>query len=246
MDQGKIVLESTHKNFIAGFCLVKAQLADLIRHYFILHTDEIKYYETLVFDRRKASYLSGRIVAKKAISELVSIDNIQSVFIDFGIFKFPVVKIANHSNIQVSISHCDDLAVALAFSEEHPLGIDVENINPDKLGTMKTMVSEKELALLSACKLSVLIGCTIIWSVKESLSKILKTGLTIDFKLLEIQSIEKSGVNYISTFRYFSQYKAISGQAGLFVCSIALPKNSAAELAGFWQSFQKQATSKVY
>lgn len=239
MDQGKITLERPFKSFVAGFCILKAELPDLIKQCALLHDDELEYYKNLIFDRRKASYLLGRIAAKKAIGELIGEEHIHSVFIDMGIFQFPVVKMIAGLNIQVSISHCDDIGVALAFPEEHPLGIDIEKIDLGRLDAMKSMISNDELILLSGCDLSLPTGCTIIWSVKESLSKILRTGFTMDSKLMEIQSIEKSGMQYNCTFRNFSQYKAISGQSGNYVYSIVLPKNTTAGLVDFLESFKE-------
>ena len=239
MDQGKITLKRTSKSFVAGFCILKAELPDLIEQYALLHNDELEYYKSLAFDRRRTSYLLGRIAAKKAIGELIGEEHTHSVFIDIGIFQFPVVKMTADLNIQVSISHCDDIGVALAFPEEHPLGIDIEKIDSGRLDAMKSMISDDELTLLSGCDLSLLTGCTIIWSVKESLSKILRTGFTIDSKLMEIQSIEKSGMQYNCTFRYFSQYKAVSGQSGNYVYSMVLPKNTTAGLVDFLRAFKQ-------
>jgi 4'-phosphopantetheinyl transferase EntD len=137
----------------------------------------------------------------------------------------------------VSISHCDNFGVALAFPEEHPLGVDIEKSDMRRTDTMCSLVCAEEAALISNCNLSMSIGCTVIWTIKESLSKIFRTGLTMDVKISEINSLKKVDSIYISTFRHFAQYKAISGCAGDYICSIVMPKNTTPALDHFWDSF---------
>jgi len=223
-----ILLDRKDTTFTTGFCLIKSELPELIDKTSVLHPNEIKYYQNLKFDKRKASYLLGRIAAKNAISEILQTDQtLQSIAIQSGVFQFPVVNYVLDQNIQVSISHCDDYGIALAFPEEHPLGIDIERIDEQKIDTIKNVISDQELNIIDDKSLpSVLITYPMIWTMKESLSKVLKTGLTIDLKLLEIDTIEKKENAYISTFKYFSQYKAISFQMDHYIFSISLPRNS--------------------
>jgi len=231
MKAGKIILLWEEKQFHAGFCFMKEQLSTLEYQLPFLHPDEKKYYETLKFDRRKKSYLLGRIAAKRAICELTGESALQSISIEFGVFQYPVVKYLSDQNIQVSISHCDDIGVALAFPEEHPLGIDIEKADERKIDAMKSQICEKEFELLSPYDLPVSPGYTMIWTIKEALSKVFRTGLTMDLKLLEIESLEKTGPAYTSAFRHCIQYKAISFIAGDHICSVVLPKNTATDPA---------------
>jgi 4'-phosphopantetheinyl transferase EntD len=235
--KGEILLRREVNSFKAGFCVIKKDFSDLIKEIYILHPEEHDYYESLRFNRRKNSYLLGRVSAKNAVLELLTKEPvIQSVSIQFGVFQFPVVKYIENENIQVSISHCDNYGVAFAFPEEHPMGIDIEKINKDKLKTLKSAISYNEFDKIATSSLSVLIGSTLIWTIKESLSKALKTGLTVDFKILEIESLEKVGPVYVSTFIYFSQYKAISKKIGNYLCSVVLPKKTSTDLDCFWNA----------
>ncbi|RBL89848.1 4'-phosphopantetheinyl transferase family protein [Chitinophaga flava] len=237
MNNGRIILKRENNNFNTGFCIIKSDLPDLIKKIPLLHPEEKAYYNTLKFDKRKMSYLLGRIASKKAVCELTEENNMPSVLISTGIFQFPVVKTTRHQNIQVSISHADDIGIALAFPEEHPLGIDLEKVNPDKIDTIKSQLGASEIALITACHLSLPVGCTTIWTIKEGLSKILKTGLMMNFQLLEIQTLEKHGNVYTSTFRHFPQYKAISCLVSDYICSIILPKNTTPELDLLWDAY---------
>ena len=233
----KIFLKREGANFKAGFCTVNNELSELIKETGVLHSEEKAYYEALKIDRRKASYLLGRIAAKQAVLELVNNKTIDSFSIGFGVFYFPVVKYLQNENIQVSITHCDTIGIALAYPEEHPLGIDVEKINPKNTETMRSLIVDREYDLISLHFLEISIGSTLIWTIKEALSKVLKTGLTIDFKILEIETLENIGSTYVSTFKYFSQYKAVSKKIGSHVCSVVLPKNTTCNLNVLWETF---------
>ena len=59
----------------------------------------------------------------------------------------------------------------------------------------------------------------------------------MDFKILEINSFEQVDLAYISTYKYYAQYKAISCAVGEYICSIVLPKNTTPVLQPFWNFF---------
>lgn len=240
---GNISLKREKKDFQAAFSIINGSLPDLLKNSSLLHPNEQAYYDTLKYDKRRLSYLLGRIAAKKAIAELVGDDG-QSVFIDFGIFQFPVVKSTKNFNIQVSISHCDHIGIVLAFPEEHPLGIDIEKIQEDPVVAMKEQLTDAELDLISACQIQPAIGCTVVWTVKEAISKIFKTGLTIDFKMLEIQSLKKEGSVYLTSFKHCVQYKAVSYHSDNYICSIVLPKHTIADLEQFRDAFSNTVIEK--
>lgn len=174
----------------------------------------------------------GRVAGKKVISEIIGEDG-ELIFIDFGIFKFQVIKSTKNHNIQVSISHCDNIGIVIAFPEEHPLGVDIERIQDKNLEGIKNQLTIAELNLLTAAEIEFPIGSLI----KEAISKIFKTGLTNEFKIFEIKSLIKRGSIYHSTFTNFLQYKAITFQSGDYVCSIVVPQNSIADLEQFADSF---------
>ncbi|WP_169051658.1 4'-phosphopantetheinyl transferase superfamily protein [Flavobacterium sp. H122] len=237
---GKILLKRKKKDLLAAFCILNKDLPSIQEKITYLHPNEQNHYNTLKYDKRKLSYLLGRIAAKKAINELIDVND-QSIFIDFGIFQFPIVKSFENHNIQVSISHCDNIAIVLAFPEEHPLGVDIEKIKEDSITAIKQQITDSEMNLILECQTSFPIGSMVVWTVKEAISKIFKTGLTMDFKMLEIQSLKKEGSIYLSSFTHFTQYKAISYHSGNYVCSIVLPKNTNPGLDQFWNSFAKKS-----
>jgi 4'-phosphopantetheinyl transferase len=239
---GHIILKRQEGDFRAAFCLLRGDLPFLEDRLRVLHPTEKAHYESLKFGRRKQSYLLGRIAAKTAVSTLLQINDPASFYIGFGVFNFPVVK-GLRGNTQVSISHCDDTGIALAFPEEHPMGLDIEEISDRRLDAIESQLSGEEKKLLQDCGVSPATGFTLAWTIKEALSKVLKTGLTVDFKILEINSIKSSGAAYTSTFRYYDQYKAISCHSGDYACSVILPRKTTADLDPFFACFAKTVSA---
>ncbi len=60
---------------------------------------------------------------------------------------------------------------------------------------------------------------------KEALSKVLKTGLTVLLSILEVKNIQICNDNLISTFTNFPQYCSISFNIYDYICSIVYPRN---------------------
>jgi 4'-phosphopantetheinyl transferase len=234
--QGKLIFNRPDQKFTAGFCFIKADAPEFADKS-LLHPKELSYYYLLRSTQRRLSYLLGRTASKKAIGELIGSDQLASIFIDVGVFDFPVARVPYHANIQVSISHSRDIAVALAFPEEHPLAVDIERIDPDYLEAIESIVSEKEKILLSVCGLDIPTGYTMLWTAKESLSKVIRTGLMLEFDLMEVLAIENLGSCYVLTFLHFSQYKVITLKSDSLICSIVCPKNSMVICNDFGESF---------
>jgi phosphopantetheinyl transferase len=213
------------KIYKAGIALIKGDSSLLSLQHNFLSTHEQEQYEELQFQRRKNSFLQGRISAKVAIDELIGTSNSKNITIEKGVFGFPVVK-GVVDNIQLSISHTAGFGVCIANFEEHPMGIDVEKIDVSRSELLQTYINSEESLLLIASKINVDTGF-FLWTIKEALSKILKTGLTLDFKILQIKSTRQIQENiWESTFTNFSQYKAISIFSHYYALSMVLPLNS--------------------
>ncbi len=196
--------------------------SELIRNY--LNDNEQKYFQTLRYERRINSYLLGRYVAKQAISALIEENNLKEIIIQNGVFNQPVVVCRSNRNIQVSITHCDDLGAAIAFPDIFLIGVDIEKADIKKRRTLETQLTKHEKEL--ACKVSHSYDCflVMIWTIKESLSKALKTGLTIPLSILEVKDVEVNNGYFNSSFSNFSQYRSISFIIEDYVCSLTYPK----------------------
>lgn len=232
-----ITLTRGDQTMMAGYSIVTGTMDAMTGYLPQLHAVEREYYDTLKSDRRRQSYLLGRIAARNAIAAVVPENNPGSVFIDFGVFHFPVVKGPDASNLQVSISHTGNIGVALAFEEEHPMGVDIEKVAEDHISAIRDHITEPERSLISACGLSLSAGCTIAWSMKEAVSKVLRTGMTADFIILEIDTMQRNGMFYEGTFKYLKQYKAIAFHVNEYACAVVLPKKTQSPLTNFFKAF---------
>ncbi|MEM0939173.1 MAG: 4'-phosphopantetheinyl transferase superfamily protein [Bacteroidota bacterium] len=233
----RLLLYREEKAIPMAVAVVKGNLKTLAVHIEKLHPKEKVHYQALKYDRRKTSYLLGRLSAKEALSCLRGVAKVSSICIDAGVFHFPVVQCPKTPNSQVSISHCDIIGASIAFEEAHPMGIDLEKVQDKYKEVMLSQMTEREQLLLKNIQLNNAQGYAVLWSVKESLSKVLKTGMMIDFSLLEVDSIALKGEAYTSTFTHFGQYKAISYSCGAYVVSITCPKKSLGNFCQVWQLF---------
>ncbi|MDM5187011.1 4'-phosphopantetheinyl transferase superfamily protein [Bacillus sp. DX4.1] len=223
-----IVLERAVKVFGAHLAICNVPEVKLLENINVLHPVEKWYYNSLKFTKKKNSYLLGRYVAKKAISKLVDEEDYTSILVNKGIFNQPIVTYEQQPNIQVSITHCKCMGAAIAFPEEHPMGIDVESIHASKRSVLENQMTKSEIKVINMFAYSE--GkdqmLTVIWTVKEALSKILRSGLMIPFDLLEVESIEFENGQFTSTFTNFTQYKAISFRIKDYIFSIVYPKKT--------------------
>ncbi len=190
----------------------------------ILHPEEQKYYETLKFEKKKKSYLLGRYVAKHAMAFFVREKNLAKILIRQGIFNQPIITYGDKQNSQVSITHCGNIGAALVFAEAHPMGIDIEKVDMNRIGVLESEMTQKEIDLIQTHSLSYGKMLTLLWTAKEALSKSLKTGLMTPFYIYEVDKIEDIGDSIVSSFKNFIQYKATSFYLDNYVCSIVYPK----------------------
>lgn len=236
MKKGLIKLKRASAEFTAAYCFLAESSPKLPGYLYSLHPREKDYYDRLRFARRKNSFLLGRAAAKLAVAELINVFDLKSILIDAGVFQFPVVRHVGTNNIQVSISHCDGWAVAVAFPEEHPLGVDLETVQRKNLEALAGHMTERERELLRPLALSAATGLTMLWTMKEGLSKVLRTGLTMDFKILELHALEAGESVIEGTYRNSIQYKALSFPSCEYVISLVLPKKTTPIMEDFWNS----------
>ena len=228
----KIYLRREDTCFDGALAVIKGDWKETKTPFGQLHKEEKSKYERFPDEQRRASYLLGRLAAKRAVQRLVGEVDPASICIGSGVFQFPVVKGEGLSNVQVSISHCEGLGFCAAFPEAHPLGVDVEIMTPANADIVsgQLSLSEKQLIRRKVPDLDY----TVVFSMKEALSKILRTGMMLDFQLLEIDTIAKEGDYLCCTFRHFSQYKAYAFCQGNRVFSLALPGRTSVELDEIW------------
>ncbi|MDP0501500.1 MAG: 4'-phosphopantetheinyl transferase superfamily protein [Verrucomicrobiota bacterium JB022] len=192
-----------------------------------LHPAELARLSELRFTARRRSFLLGRRAAQQALQHLLGLPEGERLEIRSGVFGFPVVASTDARRPQVSLSHTGEVAVAVAFFEDHPLGIDIEAISVDRMETVLRHASAHERALLEALDCAPEVATTVLWTCKESLSKILRTGLMTPLEVYELDNLTAHGEGcWTASFRNFAQYRAEAGIAGYAVQALALPRRT--------------------
>ena len=225
----------SNANFVCIYSPLKP-LSEEVEHSKYLHQSEIDHYHSLKFELKKHQYLLGRLAAKKALEPLFESQQLSDIAIDNGVFGQPIVKSKQFCPYQISISHRDNIAVAIAFEEACPMAIDIEVDDPKRYELIKDYLSEKEIALLRQVSAKRDIYHILAWSVKEAYGKVMKFGMTIPLNLLEISAIKTVKSNifgtdniWVSFCSNFPQYKVISWELMLdgnsFIISISIPKS---------------------
>ena len=194
--------------------------------------------ETLFFSRigsslRKRNYVLGRYAAKIALRSALDEPELKAIEINRGVFEHPVVQYDRNTRWEVSISHSQSLAIALAYPVGHPMGIDIEYIDAAHEQTILSQLSENEIGWVKRHEARTGELATALWTAKEALSKALRTGLMSPieiYNVVELHSID-SGV-WEGSFRNFPQYKARVWIGTSYTLSIVLPKRSAFALKG--------------
>jgi 4'-phosphopantetheinyl transferase len=184
-----------------------------------LHPEERTYFNTLAVAKKQHSYLHGRYTAKQAVASYTGFMP-ASFKISAGVFQQPVLPI---TNVQLSLSHTDEWCIAVVFPEAHPMGVDVELISPAIHETIDEIITAHERTLFTVLDAGYL---SLLWTIKEALSKTIRTGLMTPLKVYEVSEvIYKDGI-FEAHFTNFAQYKCLSWIAGDHAWSVALPKNS--------------------
>ncbi|MBV8813514.1 MAG: 4'-phosphopantetheinyl transferase superfamily protein [Verrucomicrobia bacterium] len=177
--------------------------------------------------RRQRSYLFGRCAAKLALQALLPELDLRTIEIGRGVFEQPIVSCGQNQGWNVTISHTNSLACALAFPTGHPMGVDVEQVDWARYGTIVSQLSEQETKWVEATTQYKLQLATSLWTAKEALSKALCTGLMSPVKIYNLSEFRPldSG-KWEGLFENFGQYKAATWWGNSHVLSVALPKRS--------------------
>ena len=244
----KILFKRPEKNYEACLSLAFASTPTAVKHVCLehLHIDEQKHLNSLTAQARIFSFCLGRYACKKAIQALVANINLHDIYIEKGVFTHPCPTHPTRRLPQVSCSHSAQVAIACAFPAQHPVGLDIEKISEKSYAAIKRSCSSEELNYIKTIQLknpSTPLSLTAIWSMKESLSKAIKTGLMSPFKLLEIQDLTFENGIWSNTFKNFSQYKCLTWHITInsveYALSMSFPKKSILTLdkclSDFWK-----------
>ncbi|NQU74249.1 MAG: 4'-phosphopantetheinyl transferase superfamily protein [Candidatus Omnitrophica bacterium] len=227
----KVTLKRLGSSFTASLCFSCNKL-DILKDSkeTFLHSEELDYFKTLSFEKRHKSYLLGKFCAKKAL--LLPLDKKvpSSILIRSGVFGHPVVIYPDPENHQISISHSGDWSAAIAYPAVHPMAVDIETVDPGRLKTIEAMLTSSEKDMIKKLPVPEAAGYTILWTIKESLSKLLKTGRAAPFDIYEVKKLDYFENCFTSSFINFGQYKVTSFIFTNMACSIISPLESEFDL----------------
>ena len=202
----------------------------------VLHPLERKQIAAFGSARRRAHYLAGRSVAKQALVRLLlsrrekglalGWDQFSRIHIVNGVLGQPVLRQPEKSGIGVSIAHSDHIAAALAFDEASPMAVDVERVDGKHIDTIWGQLTARERELVSEFKDKGNL-CTALWTVKEALAKVLRTGLaSLRLSVYEVKRCQCKHAVVVTHFCRIPAYSAVSfflPCSGSW-CSLVLPR----------------------
>jgi 4'-phosphopantetheinyl transferase EntD len=211
----------------ATFCISRCspERVESARQQFLAESEEA-IWRSFHFQRRQRSYLLGRYCAKEAVAVQASISELKGFEIGSGVFQQPIVRGLGTAGIQVSISHSETWGAALAFDEAHPMGLDMEQVHPERSDTIRTQLTPCEIEVVTASPLRVDAALTLVWSVKEALSKTLKTGLTTPLQVFEVANCSWEAGALSCEFPSFGQYRAVGLLVAEFAIGLVFPRRS--------------------
>ena len=161
----------------------------------LLSDVELAQFGDLRFPQKQANFLIGRLAAKAALGALLKEADPRRITIASGVFGQPLVRHGRAAGMEVSLSHSQGLAVALAHSGESPLGLDLECVPAASAATLLAQMqpSAAESAWLSAGNIDSATACGLLWTAREALGKSMKIGLNCPLGTLALERIESAG-----------------------------------------------------
>ena len=183
----------------------------------LLSQRELKVYSKFTSRKRQNEFVAGRIACKKAFFKLTSRN--ENCFEEF-----PSISVLNaetgapfieNSDLFISVSHSH--GVAIASVSAHAVGVDIELINPKRISVLKKMSGEIEPKFQDVTSL------TVLWTLKESLGKALRTGIVEDFRHYDTKNFRHENGLYRCDFENFPSFSGIAITDGKYAAATVTP-----------------------
>ncbi|MBD8033054.1 4'-phosphopantetheinyl transferase family protein [Solibacillus merdavium] len=187
--------------------------------------------ETLQKKKTEKSLIRSKkslICTKLTIKDFCLLDTheLQDITMVKGVFGQPLLS-SNRSfisNLGVSLSYTNNTIGILLFDLRHPMGLDIELKTVEDAPFLRDFFTEDELKLIQMNK--DILTKEMFFSAKESLSKILKTGLTSPLCIYEISNFKVTDTSIFLYFKNFTQYHTEVTNNEYEFRSITFPINS--------------------
>lgn len=189
-----------------------------------LHPEELASWAAAGVEKRRDDYLRGRYAAKLALERGGALGAAPARAIFPGVFGQPVIR--GGDGWQVSIAHSGGRAAAVAFPEEHPLGIDLEACETGHAATLARELSPAEADWVATAGLERVVALTALWAAREALSKVLRTGLMTSFVHFRVAPPTATPGGWRAEYAEFPQYQAALVPGPGFVLALALPRRT--------------------
>ena len=174
---------------------------------------------------RKMTYQIGRYAAKTAVSLLLNESNLQKLEILVGCFSQPIIQYEQFSMQGVSLSHTKNATIALAFPASICAGVDIELVSKQKENTLYSNIENHEKNIVDQLdkQNQRLQYRVLLWTIKESLSKAVLTGLTLPLSFFSVKSVTCHKNIWVSEFVHFKNFKCLSFFSDQHWISLTLP-----------------------
>ncbi|MBM0276217.1 4'-phosphopantetheinyl transferase family protein [Micromonospora tarensis] len=192
----------------------------------VLHRRERHRLLRMRHERRRADYLAGRRAAKAAVTQLCGMADPTTIWVEPGALHQPVLGGPGTDGVAVSLAHSQHLGAAVAFDVAHPVGIDLERVDPARAGILQSTLTPGEREITAGLPLAALTAATAVWTAKEALAKFLRVGLSIDLSLLEVASWRIEGEWWRLEYRHVVSLKALVLVVDDWVLALCLPARS--------------------
>lgn len=169
----------------------------------ILSSRELEIFSKISSPKRQIEFIAGRRACKRALFKFLNkpTAEIKEEYSEISIlYSETGSPLAENLKLNVTISHSHEIAVAAVSNS--PIGIDIEQINPKRISALKYANPDSKTQNLTQL--------TVMWTLKEALSKALKTGLMKDFKFYNTQNFQYLNKVYRCSFQNFPKYHGIA------------------------------------
>ncbi|MBL1275220.1 MAG: 4'-phosphopantetheinyl transferase superfamily protein [Ectothiorhodospiraceae bacterium] len=195
------------------------------------HPSEWSRVNALKVEKRRKEFVLGRCACKLATSAYLEEPHLEHLVINAGIFGQPILRFLSNHHPELSITHTDTVALAVASEQGCPIGLDIEKLTDRNTDFLAEHITQRDLRLLAGLTPNVNHAYFRAWTIKEALSKVLRCGITIPFALLELEPPTLIDANsFYCEYRNFPQYRCYSWSLGQYLIAIVAPRNVSLEV----------------
>ena len=172
---------------------------------------------------RRLGFVAGRVAARRALAAL---DTVSRPEVCAGIVPdcLGAPMVGRTALVpDVSITHNDRLALALAFPRWLMAGVDLESVTAETTRLIRRTMTVAEDAAVVASGVDPAVGCTFVWTAREALSKALRTGLSADLSLFEVGRISGTAGGLRAGYRRLPRFTAHGRLVGSTLVTLCLP-----------------------